>query len=181
MQKPGYALFATAIGRCGIAWTDRGVCAVQLPHVDEADTGRRLARHFGAVEAVPPPAVQQAIERIARLLAGGSDDLADIALDIDGVPDFERRVYDEARRIPPGRTATYGEIASALGEPGAARAVGRALGRNPYPLIVPCHRVLAAGGGYGGFSAPGGVTTKLRLLAIERARPHSGPDLFDTD
>jgi len=100
-------------------------------------------------------------------------------LDWEGVPDFERRVYDEARRIPPGRTATYGEIAAALGEPGAARAVGRALGRNPFTLIVPCHRVLAAGGGYGGFSARGGVTTKLRLLAIERARPHSGPDLFD--
>jgi methylated-DNA-[protein]-cysteine S-methyltransferase len=181
MQKPGYTLFGTAIGRCGIAWTDRGVCAVQLPHADDADTGRRLARHFGAVESAPPPAVRQAIERIASLLAGGSDDLADIALDIDGLPDFERRVYDEARRIPPGRTATYGQIASALGEPGAARAVGRALGRNPYPLIVPCHRVLAAGGGYGGFSAPGGVTTKLRLLAIERARPHAGPDLFDNE
>jgi methylated-DNA-[protein]-cysteine S-methyltransferase len=179
MPRAAYALFATAVGRCAIAWTEAGVCGVQLPAADEADTGLRLVRRCGAALREPPPRVRRAIERIVSLLSGAADDLADIPLDWTGVPRFERRVYEEARRIPPGRTATYGEIAAALGEPGDARAVGRALGRNPYPLIVPCHRVLAAGGGYGGFSAPGGVTTKLRLLDIERARPHDGPDLFE--
>jgi len=179
MSAIGFALFPTAIGTCGIAWSERGICAVQLPEAEAAQTRTRLQRRLRTAEQAPPPAVQHVMQRIAGLLAGASDGLADVMLDWEGVPDFERRVYDEARRIPPGRTATYGEIAAALGEPGAARAVGRALGRNPFTLIVPCHRVLAAGGGYGGFSARGGVTTKLRLLAIERARPHSGPDLFD--
>jgi methylated-DNA-[protein]-cysteine S-methyltransferase len=179
MSSTAYALFPTAVGRCAIAWTEHGVRGVQLPEADDADTGRRLARRCKAVEAVPPAAMQDAIERIAGLLAGACDDLTDIPLDWSGVPDFERRVYEQARRIPPGRTATYGEVAAAIGEPGAARDVGGALGRNPYTLIVPCHRVIAAGGGYGGFSAPGGVATKLRLLSIERARPHGEPDLFD--
>ena len=179
MPPVAYALFPTAIGLCGIAWTERGICAVRLPEADDAGIARGLARALRAIEAAPPPAVRNAMTRIAGLLAGAADDLADLTLDLDGIAEFERRVYAEARRIPPGRTVTYGEIAAALGEPGAARAVGRALGSNPIPLIVPCHRVLAAGGGYGGFSAPGGVTTKLRLLAIERARPHSEPDLFE--
>ena len=166
----GYALFDTALGRCGIAWSARGVVAVQLPEADEATTRSRLARSArGAPEAAPPPAVRAAIEAIAALLAGAKRDLEDVVLDESGVPDFHRRVYAAARRIPPGRTATYGELAAQLGLPGAARAVGQALGRNPFTLIVPCHRVLAAGGRSGGFSAHGGVTTKLRLLEIEGA------------
>ena len=166
----GYALFDTALGRCGIAWSSRGVVAVQLPEADEATTRSRLARSArGAPEAAPPPAVRAAIEAIAALLAGAKRDLEDVALDESGVPDFHRRVYAAARRIPPGRTANYGELAAQLGLPGAARAVGQALGRNPFTLIVPCHRVLAAGGRSGGFSAHGGVTTKLRLLEIEGA------------
>lgn len=166
----GYALFDTALGRCGIAWSARGVVAVQLPEADEATTRSRLARSArGAPEAAPPPAVRVAIEAIAALLAGAKRDLEDVVLDESGVPDFHRRVYAAARRIPPGRTATYGELAAQLGLPGAARAVGQALGRNPFTLIVPCHRVLAAGGRSGGFSAHGGVTTKLRLLEIEGA------------
>jgi methylated-DNA-[protein]-cysteine S-methyltransferase len=179
MSAAGFALFPTAIGACGIAWSGRGVCAVQLPETDEAATRGRLVRHFGAIEQPVPPPVRQAADRIARLLTGAAEDLADVTLDLDGIPAFEQRVYEAARRIPPGRTATYGEIAQAIGDPGSARAVGRALGRNPFTLIVPCHRVLAASGGYGGFSAPGGVSTKLRLLAIERARPHADRDLFD--
>ena len=166
----GYALFDTALGRCGIAWSARGVVAVQLPEADEATTRSRLARSArGAPEAAPPPAVRAAIEAIAALLAGAKRDLEDVALDESGVPAFHRRVYAAARCSPPGRTATYGELAAQLGLPGAARAVGQALGRNPFTLIVPCHRVLAAGGRSGGFSAHGGVTTKLRLLEIEGA------------
>jgi methylated-DNA-[protein]-cysteine S-methyltransferase len=179
MSSTGIALFPTAIGRCGIAWSERGVLAVQLPEADDRTTLRRLASRFDGVEQPAPPSLQRTIDRIAELLAGADDDLADVMLDLEGIPDFEQRVYAAARRIRPGRTATYGEIAQAIGEPGAARAVGRALGRNPFTLVVPCHRVLAAGGGYGGFSAPGGVSTKLKLLAIERAHPHGEPDLFD--
>ena len=166
----GFALFKTAIGTCGIAWGDRGVLAVQLPERSEAATRARLARQCGdAHEVQASPDVQRAIDAIVSLLDGCSTDLSFIEIDLDGVPEFHRRVYDVARTIPPGATLSYGEIAARLGDPGAARAVGQALGRNPIPIIVPCHRVLAAGGKMGGFSAPGGTATKLNLLAIERA------------
>ena len=118
---------------------------------------------------MPPAPVAEAIERIVTHLEGGSPDLDSIALDLADVQEFDRRVYDIARAIPRGATRTYGEVAAELGDPGAARAVGQALGRNPFPIIVPCHRVLAAAGRPGGFSAHGGVATKLRLLAIEGA------------
>ena len=174
----GFCLFETAIGTCGIAWTADALAAVQLPEADPQGTRERLLRHTGAAPEAPPPAfVAAAIERIRRLLAGAADDLADLPLDLEGVPDFHRRVYAVARAIPPGEVLTYGEVARRLGEPGAARAVGQALGRNPFAPVVPCHRVLAAGGRPGGFSAEGGAATKLRMLAIEKARP-PGPDLF---
>src|SRR6266478_4184638 len=118
---------------------------------------------------------------IVSLLGGQASDLSAAALDMDGLPEFDRRVYEVARRIAPGATLSYGEIAARLGERGLARDVGQALGRNPFPIIVPCHRVLAAGGKAGGFSANGGVTTKLRLLTIERARTSDAPTLFDGD
>ncbi|MFO1394623.1 MAG: methylated-DNA--[protein]-cysteine S-methyltransferase [Steroidobacteraceae bacterium] len=162
-------LFDTALGRCGIAWSERGIAGVQLPEAAGAARGRLLARFPDAVEEAPPPPVQAAIEGIVALLAGGTPDLDAIELDWSSVAPFERAVYEATRRIPRGRTRSYGEIAAGLGDPGAARAVGQALGRNPFPVIVPCHRVLAAGGRPGGFSAPGGVTTKLRMLAIEGA------------
>jgi methylated-DNA-[protein]-cysteine S-methyltransferase len=133
------------------------------------------------VESSPPPVVQRAMERINALLAGGRDDLADLVLDLDTVAPFNRRVYEVARAIPPGETSTYGQIARAVGEPGAARAIGRAMGDNPWPIIVPCHRVLGADGKAGGFSANGGVETKARLLTIERARTSAAPTLFDLD
>lgn len=162
----GCCLFDTAVGGCAIGWSARGVVGVELPGRDEAATLARLRRR-GAVAAPPPVPVQAAIDAIVALLHGRrDDDLTGIVLDLDGVPDFARRVYAAARAIAPGQTSTYGELAARLGEPGAARAVGRALGENPYTIIVPCHRVLAAGGD-GGFSAPGGVSTKLKLLAIE--------------
>ena len=112
------------------------------------------------------------------MLAGQSRDLSGIAIDDADVPQFNRRVFAIARAIPPGQTITYGEIAERLGDKALARAVGQALGENPVPLIVPCHRVLAAGGKIGGFSASGGVVTKLRLLTIEGAQP-GGPTLFE--
>ena len=173
------ALFDTAIGTCAIAWSARGIAALQLPEADPPSTLARLRRGLpGAVEGEPPPAVQRAIEAMVALLQGEPVDLGDIVLDETGVPDFHRRVYAVARTIAPGTTLTYGEVARRVGDPGAARAVGQALGHNPFAIIVPCHRVLAAAGGIGGFSAGGGRTTKRRMLAIERARPGDGPDLF---
>jgi methylated-DNA-[protein]-cysteine S-methyltransferase len=166
-----FCLFQTAIGSCAIAWSDRGVTSVWLPEQTDPQTRSRAARRFPrALESTPPPFVAHAIAGIVALLEGEARDLADIPLDLESVPEFHRRVYDATRTIKPGATLSYGEIASRIGEPDAARAVGQALGRNPIPIIVPCHRVLAAGGGTGGFSAPGGTATKLRLLAIEGAR-----------
>jgi methylated-DNA-[protein]-cysteine S-methyltransferase len=170
MSLPGFSLFDTPLGRCGVAWTDRGVGSVLLPDSDAA-LRSRLARRFpAAAEIAPPSDVKRAIEAIVDLLAGQPVDLSFVHLDMNGVPEFNQRVYAAARLIRPGTTITYGEIARRLGVPGSARAVGQALGRNPFPIIVPCHRVVAADGKTGGFSAPGGASTKLRMLAIEGQR-----------
>ena len=175
MTAPCYALFDSPIGRCGIGWGPGGILVLQLPEASDAATRRRVIAQLprtgqaGAVECQPPAAIGAAIGAIRALLTGEARDLGEIRLDMRGVPPFHARVYDAARKIPPGRTATYGEIATRLGMPRAARAVGQALGRNPFAIIVPCHRVTAAGGKLGGFSANGGVSTKLRLLAIEGA------------
>ncbi|MBV8512241.1 MAG: methylated-DNA--[protein]-cysteine S-methyltransferase [Xanthobacteraceae bacterium] len=170
MTAAYFALFDTAIGVCGIAWTEHGVCGVQLPEPNAETARARLRRRVaGACEHPPIEMIQRTIDGIAALLAGRPSDLSAVVLDVTGIPPFHQRVYALTRRIPAGGTASYGEIATQLGEPGMARAVGEALGRNPFPLIVPCHRVLAAGGKFGGFSARGGVATKMRLLAIERA------------
>jgi methylated-DNA-[protein]-cysteine S-methyltransferase len=178
----GFALFDTAIGRCGIAWSERGVVSVQLPEADEHETRARLLRRFPDVrEALPPPEVQRALDGVVAALHGEPSELSACVLDLEGVPSFDRRVYEVARTIPPGTTMSYGAIAARLGEPGAARAVGRALGRNPFAILVPCHRVVAAGGKLGGFSANGGVTTKVRLLSIEGAPVAYTPTLFGGD
>jgi methylated-DNA-[protein]-cysteine S-methyltransferase len=170
MTAAHFALFETAIGVCGIAWSEHGVCGVQLPEASAEAARARLRRRFaGGGETAPTEMIQRTIDRIAALLAGRPSDLSDILLDLKGIPAFHQRVYALTRQIPAGRTASYGEIATRLEEPGMAQAVGEALGRNPFPLIVPCHRVLAAGGKFGGFSARGGVSTKMRLLAIEGA------------
>jgi methylated-DNA-[protein]-cysteine S-methyltransferase len=182
MTEHGLALFDTDIGPCGIVWGAHGITGVQLPEASEARTRARLVRRYPhAREATPPADVRRAIDGIVALLRGEASDLSAAALDMDGVPEFDRRVYAVARDIAPGATLSYGEIAARLGERGLARDVGQALGRNPFPIIVPCHRVLAAGGKAGGFSANGGVTTKLRLLTIERARTSDAPTLFDGD
>ncbi len=175
-----YSLFETAIGSCAIAWGENGITGVSLPEAHETALRARFAQRFPAAKEAPPPsAIGEAIERIQALLKGKADDLSDIVLDDVDVPSFDKRVYDVARRIPPGSTLTYGEIAKQLGDPLKAREVGQALGRNPFPIIVPCHRVLAANGKTGGFSATGGVETKFRMLAIERARTDNAPSLFD--
>ena len=169
MSATGVALFDTPIGRCGLAWNTQGIVGVQLPEAAGAERARLLRRFPDAREERPPPPVADAIAVLTRHLAGETPDLDAIALDMAGVAEFDRRVYDVTRAIPRGQTRTYGEVAAALGDPAAARAVGQSLGRNPFPLVVPCHRVLAAAGQPGGFSAHGGVVTKLRLLAIEGA------------
>jgi len=175
-----FAIFDTAIGTCGIVWNARGVAGVQIHDGTEAATRSRLLRRFaGAQEAKPPAHVQQAIDGVVALLRGEKRDLNDVTIDTDGLPELNRKVYVIARTIPPGSTLTYGEIAERLGDKRLAREVGQALGQNPIPLIVPCHRVLAAGGKTGGFSAPGGVVSKLSLLTIEGAQPN-GPTLFDS-
>lgn len=178
-DKSEFALFETAIGTCGIVWSERGVCGVQLPEKDTAATRARVnRRHPDAVEAAPTAEVQHAIDGIAALLAGEKRDLSDITIDDERQSEFNRRVYAITRKIPPGQTMSYGEIAERLGDKTLSRAVGQAMGENPTPVIVPCHRVLAAGGKTGGFTAPGGIITKLRLLTIEGAQP-GGPTLFE--
>jgi len=158
------------------------VVAVQLPEARELETRARLLGRFpDAHEMALPPEVRLASDAIAALLRGDSSDLSSVALDMERVPPFHRRVYEIARTIPPGGTLSYGDIAVRLGAPGSARAVGQALGRNPFAIIVPCHRVLAAGGKLGGFSARGGVATKLRLLSIERERANGTPTSFIGD
>jgi methylated-DNA-[protein]-cysteine S-methyltransferase len=180
MANTGYAFFETAIGRCAIIWGAAGIRAVYLPERDESLIHSHIGRKFKeAREASPPPEAASAITRITSLLRGGDDDLASVRLDMTGIPYFNRCIYDLARKVPPGATATYGEIAERFGDAQIAQAVGQALGRNPFPIIVPCHRILAAGGKTGGFSAPGGVATKLKMLEIEGARRDASAGLFD--
>lgn len=181
MSANGFALFDTAIGTCAIAWNERGVVGVRLPDATASATRARMQRRFpGALETTPLPAVRAAMDAIVALLNGDPRDLSDVMIDMDGVPSFERSVYEVARTIPPGATLTYGEITARLGASReVAREVGQALGKNPFPIVVPCHRVLAANGKLGGFSAPGGTATKVRLLRIEGALPQAEPTLFD--
>jgi methylated-DNA-[protein]-cysteine S-methyltransferase len=179
-----YALFETVIGWAGIAWGDQGLVACHLPERD-ADTARRsfLRRFPEIVEAAPPAELSPIIEGIRALMRGEKADLTAAELDLSRTPEFHARVYEIARAIPPGQTLTYGQIAEKLGDKLLARDVGQALGKNPWPIVVPCHRVTAAGGKPGGFSARGGVNTKLKLLAIEGApaaanQPAAQADLF---
>jgi methylated-DNA-[protein]-cysteine S-methyltransferase len=180
MSGPSFAIFDTAIGPCGIVWGERGISGVQLPMGSEDKTRKRIRQRNGEIpEAEPTPEVRRAIVAIVELLAGKPNDLSDVVLDLQGVPEFNRGVYDIARTIPPGKTMTYGDIAKRLGGVELSRDVGQALGHNPCPIVVPCHRVLAAGKKPGGFSARGGVDTKLKMLAIEGAAVNHTPSLFD--
>jgi len=170
MAAVGFATFDTALGLCAVAWNADGIVGVWLPEASPEVLVRRVRhRHPDAAESLPPAAVAAAIAAMTALLAGEEVDLRDVTLDLSAVPEVHRRIYAVARDLPPGVTRTYGELARAAGLPGGAQVVGQAMGANPCPIVVPCHRVVAAGGGNGGFSAPGGVDTKLRLLAIEGA------------
>lgn len=177
MKNAAYDLFETAIGMCGIAWreiADSGsqavVTAVQLPEATPQATETRIARKAGSNRrSAPPPEIASIVEKIRKHLQGDVQDFRDVAIDLAGATPFFREVYEATREIPPGQTRTYGEIAKAAGQPGAAQEVGQAMAKNPVPIIVPCHRVAAAGGKLGGFSAPGGTATKARLLALEGA------------
>ncbi|WP_449255869.1 methylated-DNA--[protein]-cysteine S-methyltransferase [Bosea sp. (in: a-proteobacteria)] len=180
MTTQHFHLFDTAIGICALAWEGERFIGAQLPEGDEASARRRLARRFPeAEEAGAQGFVAEAVAGIRALFTGETIDLSHLPLAIETVPAFNRKVYEVALSIPPGETLTYGAVAQRIGEPGAARAVGVALGQNPWPIIVPCHRVLAAGGGTGGFSADGGIETKLRILTIEKARTSAEPSLFE--
>jgi methylated-DNA-[protein]-cysteine S-methyltransferase len=163
-----YRLIETPIGAVGVAWTERGLARLQLPERDRSATERRLCGRAAAGE--PTPEVSRAIAAIERYLAGERVDFGGIALDLAGVGEFHRQIYDAARRVGWGETTTYGALARLAGFPDAARAVGQAMGRNPLPIVIPCHRVLAAGGRAGGFSSFGGAHTKRRLLALEGVR-----------
>lgn len=180
MPGPDCAVFPTAIGPIGIAWSEHGILGVQLPVGGSADaTERSLRRRYPAARrAEPDGPAAGAIAAIARYVEGDPADLAAVAIAWPDGPAFDLAVWRAARAIPYGETLTYGAVAARLGEPNRSREVGAALGRNPVPILVPCHRVLAAGSRTGGFSAPGGVETKLRLLAREGAAPGGQPDLF---
>jgi O-6-methylguanine DNA methyltransferase len=175
----GIALFETSIGAHGIAWGEGGIKAAILPHARADLTLAALRRLASAPQVSPPPDVERAIKLVRQLLDGENVDLTGVELDMTGVGDFDRRVAAVARAIEPGETLTYGEVAKRAGAPGDAREVGAAMGRNRFAPIVPCHRVVAANGKLGGFSAPGGVETKLRMLEIERRLAPGPLSLFE--
>ena len=175
MKQDAYCLFETPLGACGIAWKVQEISRIppvvtffRLPEATRRLTDTRIARSSGGRKArVPPPHIAGIIKKVQKHLHGDVQDFLDIVVALDGAGPFARQVYNAARKIPAGRTVTYGELATDMNRPTAARAVGQALGRNPIPLIIPCHRVLAIGKKPGGFSAHGGVETKARMLEIE--------------
>ncbi|MEU2201146.1 MGMT family protein [Isoptericola sp. NPDC019482] len=175
-----FCVFPTAIGHCALVWRAPGtVVGSALPHGSPQSTRAAVSRWFpSARETAPDAAISAVAADVAVLLETGEGDLSDVDLDLSAVPAFDRRVYEVVRTIPAGATLTYGDVAARLGAPGAAQAVGQALGRNPFPPIVPCHRVLAAGRQVGGFSAQGGPRTKLRMLEAEGVHLEH-PTLFD--
>ncbi len=165
----------------GLAWSEAGLVGLTFPEVSKASVAAHLRKTWPTARIIDLPAapakVRSAAAKLGRYLAGETVSLDAIALDLSGAPGFHRRVYEAARAIPRGRTRSYGELASLLGTPGAARAIGQAMARNPIPIIVPCHRVLASGARIGGFSAPGGLESKQALLRMEGYR-EPGPLSF---
>jgi methylated-DNA-[protein]-cysteine S-methyltransferase len=180
-MNASFTLFDTAIGPCALVWGEHGILGVQLPERNETATRARIGRrHPGAREDAPTGDIAHAREAIIALIGGENRDLCEIPLDMRDQPALNAGVYEIARAIAPGATLTYGDIALKLGDRTLAQAVGQALGKNPYPIIVPCHRVLASGGKIGGFSAPTGIALKRRLLAIESVHARGAPSLFDS-
>lgn len=182
MPAQRFAIFDTALGPCGLVWTSRGIAGVNLPEGSEEKTRARVKKRFpDAIERPPPSAIRKIIDDVTALIAGEKVDFSYVVLDHAPLPEFSKRVYDIVRTIPIGHTLTYGDIAKQLGDVALSREVGQAMGRNPTPVIMPCHRVVAASGKTGGFSAPGGVDTKMKLLSIERRHGAHAPTLFDDD
>jgi methylated-DNA-[protein]-cysteine S-methyltransferase len=180
MAGRAYTIFDTAIGRCGIAWGHAGIVGVQLPEAREIETRKRLYQLYpDGRETRPPLDVELAIEGIVAQLRGESGDFSDVTLDMGGVHAFNQRVYQITRMIPRGETRTYGEIAARLGASGAVHSVAQAIVRNPFVIIIPCHRVLEAGGYADKISPHGGVISKRRLLSIEGTGGPSSKTLFD--
>ena len=177
MKQAAYCLFDTPLGACGTTWKEQETSRIppvvtffRLPEATRSVTDARIAGSSGGRRArVPPPHIAGIIKRVQRHLHGDVQDFPDIVVDVGGAGPFARQVYEAVRKIPPGRTRSYGEVSTDVNRPAASRAVGQALGRNPIPLLIPCHRVLASGGNPGGFSAHGGVETKAKLLEIEGA------------
>jgi methylated-DNA-[protein]-cysteine S-methyltransferase len=172
MKAATYHVFETAAGYCAIAWNDDGIVRLQLPASDAGATERYLLRRLpGAAPGTPTSAIAAAIAAVKHYFMGQRVDFSEIRVDLGTQGEFFTRIYAEARRIGWGKTTTYGTLARQLGaDPQAARDVGQAMARNPVPLIIPCHRVLAAGGKVGGFSAPGGSAAKIRMLELEGVR-----------
>jgi methylated-DNA-[protein]-cysteine S-methyltransferase len=174
VRRTAYCLFETAFGSCALAWRESSdghvVIRLQLPESTSQLTEQRIARSSGGHPAQPPSMISAILDTVRKHLRGELQDFRDVPLDLSGIGEFDRKVYEAARQIPPGETRTYGEIARAIGRSTESRAVGQALARNPIPIIIPCHRILAASGRLGGFSAPGALQTKTRLLSIEGAK-----------
>ncbi|TAN11915.1 MAG: methylated-DNA--[protein]-cysteine S-methyltransferase [Rhizobiaceae bacterium] len=176
--RPGHVVFPTAIGFIAMAWSGEGLVSLQLPGPDREATRKRLLKGLGAQAGVFPPAEEKAlppavlewVERIRAYASGEHADFSDIPLDLAGVDPFRQDIYAAARKLDYGETTTYGELAARAGHPGEAREAGQALGANPVTIVIPCHRIMAAGGRIGGFSAHGGIATKRKLLAMEHAR-----------
>lgn len=182
-RAQGFALFETPLGVVGIAWSEAGICRFQLPESSVEATRARMIRRAGAIEAEMPPHVLGVVGRVRAAMSGVRTDLSDVAVDLEGVGPFNVKIYELLRQVGWGETVTYGELAARAGDKQAAQAVGQAMGSNPVPVIIPCHRVLAANAKPGGFSAPGGITTKQRLLELEGVGMTSKtpllPGLFD--
>lgn len=187
MRKPSgrssterYCVFETPIGPCGVAWSERGVTRLQLPEADRAATERRVMDRPARPEAADPAGkIKPLVGRLQRYLTGNAVDFSSVPLDLNGIAPFHQKVYEAARSVSWGQTASYGDLARLAGSPGAARAVGQALARNPVAIIIPCHRILASGNKVGGFSAYGGIVSKERLLALEGVllgQPQAAPD-----
>ncbi len=180
MLGRAYSIFDTAIGRCAIAWGEAGIVGVQLPEAREIDTRRRLFHIYPeARETKPTQNAEAAIEGIVALLRGGAADFADVTLDMRGIHGFDQRVYQITQRLPRGETLTYTDLAARLGSPSAVRSVALALARNPFVIIIPCHRVLEAGGYADRMSPHAGLISKRRLLSIEGVVGSNSKTLLD--
>ena len=181
MAGRGYAIFDSGLGRCGMVWSDAGIVGVHLPETREIDTRRRLFQLYpDAREQRPPQHAQIAIEAIVKSLRGrDTTELSDLVLDMSGIPAFSQRVYEFTRTIPRGETRTYAEVAMQMRRQGTERSIALAIAKNPFMIVVPCHRVLQVGH-YADKNSPyGGTISKRYLLSLEGTRPLVGKTLFD--